>query len=151
MNKLNEKQKKRLFSTVWPIAILLGIGLIYLLSVMLPIKNGEPLWNGIPCIFYKGSEHFFKHVLHIEREGLKCAGCGLSRMLISIVKLDFTSAFRYNPFLFITGPLLIAYFTVDNVKYIITGKQDMGKWKIFLYVECALTVAYMVLRNIFPI
>ena len=150
MKTLNEKQKKRLLSTLKSCGIILGIGIIYLLSVTLPIKKGEPLWHGIPCVFYEGTEYIFK-LLNIEHEGIKCAGCGLSRMLISLVKLDFVSAFWYNPFLFITGPLLIAYLVAQNIKYIITGKENMGKWQIFLYVEGGLAVIYMILRNFLPI
>ena len=150
MKLTDPAQKKRLHSTLTSFGVLFGIALIYLLSVTLPIKNGEPLWHGIPCVFYKGTEYIFK-ILKINHEGIKCAGCGLSRMLISIVKLDFVSAFWYNPFLFVTGPLLIFYLAAENIKYIITGKQDMGKWQIFLYVEGVLALLYMILRNFLPI
>ncbi len=150
MKLTDPAQKKRLHSTLTSFGVLFGIALIYLLSVTLPIKNGEPLWHGIPCVFYKGTEYIFK-LLKINHEGIKCAGCGLSRMLISIVKLDFVSAFWYNPFLFVTGPLLIVYLAAENIKYIITGKQDMGKWQIFLYVEGVLALLYMILRNFLPI
>lgn len=150
MKLTDPAQKKRLHSTLKSFGVLFGIALIYLLSVTLPIKNGEPLWHGIPCVFYEGTEYIFK-LLNIEHEGIKCAGCGLSRMLISMVKLDFVSAFRYNPFLFVTGPLLIVYLAAENIKYIITGKQDMGKWQIFLYVEGVLALLYMILRNFLPI
>ena len=150
MKLTDPAQKKRLHSTLTSFGVLFGIALIYLLSVTLPIKNGEPLWHGIPCVLYEGTEHLFK-LLKIEHEGIKCAGCGLSRMLISIVKLDFVSAFCYNPFLFVTGPLLIAYFVAQNIKFIITGKENMGKWQIFLYIEGGLAVLYMILRNFLPI
>ena len=150
MKLLNSEQKKRLKSELLTYGIVLGIGFIYLLSVTLPLKKGEPLWHGIPCVLYEGTEHLFK-LFKIEHEGIKCAGCGLSRMLISMVKLDFISAFCYNPFLFVTGPLLIVYLAAENIKYIITGKQDTGKWQIFLYIEGGLAVLYMILRNFLPI
>ena len=150
MRLTDPAQKRRLRSTLITYGIVLAIAFIYLLSVTLPIKNGEPLWHGIPCVFYKGTEYIFK-LLKINHEGIKCAGCGLSRMLISIVKLDFVSAFWYNPFLFVTGPLLIVYLAAEKIKYIITGKQDMGKWQIFLYIEGGLAVLYMILRNFLPI
>ena len=72
-------------------------------------------------------------------------------MLISIVKLDFASAFRYNSFLFVTGPILIAYFAISEIRYVIYGAEKMGKWDIILWVELALAILYGVLRNIFPI
>ena len=150
MKLTDPAQKRRLRSTLITYGIVLAIAFIYLLSVTLPIKNGEPLWHGIPCVFYKGTEYIFK-LLKINHEGIKCAGCGLSRMLISIVKLDFVSAFWYNPFLFVTGPFLILYFAVQNIKFIITGKENMGKWQIFLYIEGGLAVLYMILRIFLPI
>ena len=137
-------QKKRLYGVLKKYGIILGIGIAYMIFVLI---TG---W-GIPCVFNKGSELIFKYVLHVSREGLQCPGCGISRMIISIVKLDFVSAFKYNPFLFITGPLLLAYCAADEIKYIITGKNNMGKWEIFLWVEGVLAIIYGILRNIFPI
>ena len=36
-----------------------------------------------------------------EMTGLYCPGCGITRMLIAMIQLDFYQAFRYNPFLFL--------------------------------------------------
>ena len=33
--------------------------------------------------------------------GVKCAGCGMTRMFKSMFRFDFISAFFYNPFMFI--------------------------------------------------
>lgn len=33
--------------------------------------------------------------------GFECPGCGITRMFISMFKLDFVSAFHYNPFMFV--------------------------------------------------
>lgn len=123
--------KKRLQKTLVKYAVIFGIALIYLVFVLIT-------GIGIPCIFSKVT-------------GFKCVGCGISRMLVSIVKLDFASAFKYNAFLFVTGPILIAYFAFSEVKYVIYGTSEMGKWDIILYVELALAILYGILRNIFPI
>ena len=48
----------------------------------------------IPCPF-----HFIT--------GLYCPGCGITRMIKSILKLDFYQAFRYNQLLFILLPFFI--------------------------------------------
>ena len=72
-------------------------------------------------------------------------------MLMSIVRLDFVSAFWYNPLLFVTGPLIIAYIVASEVKFVKYGNRDMGKWQIFMWVELVLLLAYWVLRNIFHI
>ena len=40
---------------------------------------------GIPCLFY-------------QITGLKCPGCGITRLIFSLIKLDFNQAFFYNPY-----------------------------------------------------
>ena len=127
----NPEIKVRLRKTLLKYSIILGIALAYLAFVLLT-------GIGIPCVFH-------------EITGLKCPGCGISRMFISLAKLDFVSAFKHNPFVFLTGPFIIAYIAFSEVKYIISGSKQMGKWEIFLWVELALALAYAVLRNIFPI
>ena len=131
MPTTNPEIKNRLKKTLIKYSIILGIALAYLIFTLIT-------GIGIPCIFSKIT-------------GLKCPGCGISRMLVSIVKLDFASAFKYNAFLFVTGPILIAYFAFSEVKYVIYGTSEMGKWDIILYVELALAILYGILRNIFPI
>ena len=70
-------------------------------------------------------------------------------MLLALLRLDFVSAFRYNAFLFVTGPFLVAYLAASEVNYVLHGTKRMGKWEIFLWVELILAIAYGVLRNIF--
>ncbi|MBR2293428.1 MAG: DUF2752 domain-containing protein [Clostridia bacterium] len=94
--------------------------------------------RGIPCLFYKIT-------------GWKCVGCGISRMLISLVRLDFISAFWHNPFLFITGPFILAYLVCRDAKYVLRGNGQMGRWEIFIWIELFLAIAYGIARNIFPI
>lgn len=127
----NTEIRARLKKTVIKYSVILGIAVAYLIFVLCT-------GLGIPCLFY-------------EITGLKCPGCGISKMFISLIKLDVVSAFWHNPFLFITGPFLVAYLAVSEVKYVRTGNNDMGKWEIFLWVEIALVLVYAVLRNIFPI
>ena len=117
--------------TLLKYAVVLGVAILYLIFVLLT-------GIGIPCLFY-------------EITGFKCVGCGISRMLVSIVKLDFISAFECNPFLFITGPFLVAYLVCSEFRYVLYGNRQMGKWDIFLWVELGLAIAYGILRNIFPI
>ena len=121
-------QKKRLKSTLIKYGVILGIALAYLIFVLCTRI-------GIPCIFHAITK-------------LQCPGCGVTRMILSLVKLDFISAFHYNPFLFITGPLLVAYLVACEIKFIKHGNRRMGKWEIFMYVELALALLFGVLRNI---
>ena len=111
--------------------IILGIGLAYLLFVLLSGFR-------IPCVFY-------------ELTGLKCPGCGITRMIASIVKLNFAAAFGYNPFLFITGPFILTYLVISEAKFVLYGDRKMGKWEAFIFVELILAIAYGVLRNIYTI
>ncbi|MBQ9360494.1 MAG: DUF2752 domain-containing protein [Lachnospiraceae bacterium] len=39
--------------------------------------------------------------------GLKCPGCGVTKMIEALLMLDFTQAYEANPFLFVTLPFLI--------------------------------------------
>ena len=87
----------------------------------------------IPCIFHK--------ITH-----LYCPGCGATRMVLSILKLDLYSAFKYNPFLFIISPFLIWYYIVYYINWIQnkTFKINKNIWNVLLI--CALI--FTVLRNI---
>lgn len=70
--------------------------------------------------------------------GFYCPGCGVTRMIISIAKLDFYQAFRYNPLVFILLPFLIFMFFSKN-KY---------KYEKIYYVIIVLLIVFGVMRNI---
>lgn len=38
---------------------------------------------------------------YLQTTGLQCPGCGITRMFFSMLRLDFTAAFRYNPVMFV--------------------------------------------------
>ena len=65
--------------------------------------------------------------------GLKCPGCGITRLLVSVARFDFASAFLFNPFLFITGPFIVAVIVYSEVRYVLYGSRQIGKWAFFLY------------------
>jgi hypothetical protein len=119
---------RRLRETAVKYSVIFGILLAYLVFVLCT-------GMGIPCLFNKIT-------------GLKCVGCGISRMLVALVRFDFASAFKHNAFLFVTGPFLIAYIAFSEVRYVLNGSRRMGKYEIFLWVELVLAIAYGVLRNI---
>ncbi len=78
--------------------------------------------------------------------GLYCPGCGITRMLYSIVNLKFYQAFRYNPLLFIMLPFGI-FFYID---YLIRKDKSIYK-KIpskFWYLVIIILIIYGILRNI---
>ena len=84
----------------------------------------------------------FLKIFHIY-----CAGCGGTRMIRSILRLDLYQAFRYNPLLFIflifgLIYLLIMFFTYIKKKEIILPS------KYSLVIILITLLLYMILRNI---
>ncbi len=69
---------------------------------------------GVPCLF-----HLFT--------GLNCPGCGVSRMLLSLLRLDFAAAFRYNAGLLCLSPLLLTLIVVWVCRYIRWGNRKPGR------------------------
>ena len=87
----------------------------------------------IPCLFHK--------ITH-----LYCPGCGLTRMIISILKLNFYQAFRYNPLLFIMLPFIIIYEIIYYINWIQDKNFTISK-KIW-YILLIITIIYTILRNL---
>lgn len=78
--------------------------------------------------------------------GLYCPGCGITRMLLSILQLDFYQAFRYNPLLFICLPFFI-FFLIEGIiskKEPLYNKIPTKIWVIII----AILIIYGILRNI---
>lgn len=83
----------------------------------------------IPCIFYKVTN-------------LYCPGCGITRAVISLLKLELYKAFRYNPLIITLLPLLLIY----NIYVKIFNKKknfSQNVWIILL----TIVIVYGVLRN----
>lgn len=71
---------------------------------------------------------------------LYCPGCGVTRMLFSLIRLDFYQAFRYNPLVFILGVLYVFY-KITSIKLKILFP------KYVTYILLAVMIIYGVLRN----
>lgn len=84
----------------------------------------------IPCIFF-------------ELTHLYCPGCGITRALKSIIKLDFYQAFRYNMLVTLLSPIFLLY--ILN-KYFSKQKKKIPNfiWYLILFI----TILFGVLRNI---
>jgi hypothetical protein len=81
--------------------------------------------------------------------GLYCPGCGITRMLFSMIKLDFYQAFRYNPLMFISTPFILFLF-INNIYSIYKNKKSLVK-KIpnsIWYILLIITILFGILRNI---
>lgn len=91
--------------------------------------------KGIPCIFN-------------SLTGLKCPGCGMTRMCLSILKLDFRSAWQYNPAVFSVLPLLAVAFFDMAVRYVKTGTKKPDKpATALLTFSAAVLVVFGIVRN----
>lgn len=102
------------------IVLILGI-LYYLARVLWGIK--------IPCIFH-------------EITGFYCPGCGVTRMIESLVHGEFYQAFRYNPLVF--GLLILGcLFWLVKLKY-----RDLKIPNGVVYVLLGITIGFGILRNI---
>lgn len=81
--------------------------------------------------------------------GLKCPGCGITRMLSAILRLDFKSAFGFNPVIFCSLLPLGIVFSVQAVKYIRSGNTSYYKWQnAVLWTVIFALIIFCVLRNI---
>lgn len=92
--------------------------------------------------------HFHINCPIKELTGLYCPGCGITRMLTSILQLDFYQAFRYNPLIFISLPVFIFFI----IEYIITKKEPLYNripTKIWIAI-IIIFIIYGLLRN-FPL
>ena len=85
---------------------------------------------GIPCPFY-------------HTTGLYCAGCGTTRAIISLIKLQPYQAFRYNMLTVSLLPFVSIYLLY---KYMLKGKKKIPN--IIWYFLLVIVVLFGVLRNI---
>ena len=84
----------------------------------------------------------FRKLLH-----LYCPGCGGTRMIISLIHLDFYQAFRWNPLLFILIICGIILCIINIILYIKKRPIIKPSLKFWIFI-IVLLIIYMVLRNI---
>ncbi|MGN1481544.1 DUF2752 domain-containing protein [Porcipelethomonas sp.] len=90
----------------------------------------------VPCIFHKIT-------------GFYCPGCGVTRMCIHLINLDFYRAFRSNPGVFLSLPLLIVIFSASAYSHVRYGKPAKQKWLTVLEIITAvMLIIFGILRNI---
>jgi len=108
--------------------ILLGIGALYAAFVKIT-------GIGIPCPFHLVT-------------GLKCPGCGVSRMCMSLVRLDFASAFRHNAAILCLLPLMAAVLARQVYIYVKSGRTKERFISVSVWFMIVVLLAFGVLRNV---
>lgn len=100
----------------------------------------------INIVYYIAFKSFIPCLIH-KITGLYCPGCGISRMLISIVKLDFYQAFRYNPFLFILLIVSLIYQVIKLITYKLLTIEIKLNNKVYVSL-LVLTILFGIIRNL---
>ncbi|MCF0137142.1 MAG: DUF2752 domain-containing protein [Oscillospiraceae bacterium] len=91
---------------------------------------------GIPCVFHLVT-------------GLQCPGCGVSRMFISLLSLDFAAALRYNAAVLCLLPIGVAVAADYAVVYIKYGAKTPHRWaELCVWLMIGVLVAFGALRNL---
>lgn len=121
--------KKRLLKVLTWASLVLGIGLAYSCLVKM-------LGRGLGCPIHWAT-------------GFYCAGCGVSRMCLALLRLDFKGAFLANRLLFVSLPVILGLLCVRSVRYVRTGKTDTPKWENICWIALAAAfTVYAVARNL---
>lgn len=124
---MNREMRKRYVIRTW--AEIAAIGGIYLLVILL-----TPLRIPCPIRFLTG---------------FQCPGCGVTRMVLDLLKLDVRQAFRDNAFVLLLLPVLVPWGIYRTKKYI---EEDSPGYSIFelilLGILLAGAVLFGIIRNI---
>lgn len=72
--------------------------------------------------------------------GISCAGCGMSRAWLSVLRLDMAGAFRYHPLFFLPPVVLVVI--------LLKSKMNIKIYKIFMFTIVAAFVIVYVYRMI---
>lgn len=109
---------------------------VKIISILVLVLIGYYFLNrylsiSIPCVFY-------------EITGLYCPGCGVTRMIFSLLQGNIYQSFRYNPFLFILmwSYLFYIFYQIVNRRKV---KKINDKVMIVLLI---ITISFGILRNI---
>ncbi len=121
-----EQRRRALYKKI---AIGLGIGIAYYLFVTL---TG---W-AIPCPLYAIT-------------GLYCPGCGITRMFISLLSLEFAQAFHNNAVVCVLLLPAIGFSIMKAIQYVKTGQVTYKRWEgVLVFLALLLTLGFGVIRNL---
>lgn len=99
---------------------------------------------GYGIFIYFNQDLFFCPILKYFH--IYCPACGVTRMILSILELDFYQAFRFNPLIFILLVILILFSIVQMFTFINKRKFIYINNKIYIGLIIVLIV-YTIMRN----
>ena len=90
----------------------------------------------VPCLFHAVT-------------GLKCPGCGVTRMCLALLRGDWGAAWAANPVLLILLPVLGLLAVHMALRYVREGRLTGPRWENALcWVLVALLIVWGVVRNL---
>lgn len=105
-----------------PVMALLILASMYLLGVR------------VPCMFYRVT-------------GYLCPGCGITRMCLAMLRFDFVTAFRNNPFCFVLSFPFGGYF-IYYLYMSIKEREYKIIPKSIIYLLLVITIVFWITRNL---
>jgi len=120
--------KKIILLILYVVILIIGVYALYCLNMTYNI--------GLICIYNKIT-------------GLYCPGCGMTRAIYSLFKLDFYQAFRYNVFSIILFPILLIYLFGEIYARVFDKKNYISSKipSIYWIIIAVAMISYGILRN----
>lgn len=88
------------------------------------------------------------HCLFRITTGLKCPGCGITRMFLCLAKGQIACAFYYNIFIMTLIIILVPYAIYKIAIYISNGQYKFHKYEeYFCYLLIVLALIFGIIRN----
>ena len=129
---MTSEAKHRLKRLLLLAGLILGIGLAYAVFVRLSGLS-------IPCPFHAVT-------------GLLCPGCGVTRMCLALLRLDFAAAWQANPVLLLLLPVLAALLLRQAVRYVKSGRSTLSRRESALvWGMAAVLLLWGIARNLAPL
>lgn len=117
--------------------LLLRAGLILVIGLAYAVFVGR-IGLSVPCPI---------HAL----TGLLCPGCGVTRMCMALLRLDFAAAWDANPVLLLLLPVLAAVLARQAARYVKSGRSSLSRGESALvWGMVAVLLLWGVARNLAP-